>query len=69
MGKRARRGIFITTARFTSEAVNYVSSIDYKIVLIDGQRLAELMIDYDIGVTEVTSYRLKRIDSDYFGNG
>ena len=69
MGKRAKKGIFITTAKFTSEAIHYISSIDYKIVLIDGQRLAELMIDYDIGVTEVTSYRLKRIDSDYFIDG
>jgi len=46
-----------------------VSSIDAKIVLIDGKRLAELMIDYDVGVTPVTTYQLKRVDSDYFGNG
>jgi restriction system protein len=69
MGKKARKGIFITTARFSNDAIHYVSGIDYKIVLIDGQRLADFMIDYDIGVTEVTSYRLKRIDSDYFSNG
>ena len=69
MGRKARKGIFITTSKFSSEALHYVSNIDYRIVLIDGQRLAELMLDYDLGVTEVTSYRLKRIDSDYFGNG
>ena len=69
MGKRAKKGIFITTSSFSSEAVNYVSSIDAKIVLIDGKRLADLMIDYDVGVTPVTVYQLKRIDSDYFGNG
>lgn len=69
MGKRARRGIFITTSKFTADAISYNSTIDYKIVLIDGQRLAELMIDNDIGVTETTSYQLKRIDSDYFSNG
>ncbi|HEY9076174.1 MAG TPA: restriction endonuclease [Anaerolineaceae bacterium] len=69
MGKRAKKGIFITTSSFSAEAVNYVSSIDAKIVLIDSKRLAELMIDYDVGVTPVTNYQLKRIDSDYFGNG
>jgi restriction system protein len=69
MGKRAKKGIFITTSSFSAEAVNYVSSIDAKIVLIDGRRLADLMIDYDVGVTPVTTYQIKRIDSDYFGNG
>ena len=68
MGKRARKGIFITTSSFTSDAIGFVSTIDYKIVLIDGKRLAEFMMDYDIGVTEVSSYKLKRIDSDYFSN-
>ncbi len=69
MGKRAKKGIFITTSSFSADAVNYVSSIDAKIVLIDGKRLADLMIDYDVGVTTVTNYQLKRIDSDYFSNG
>lgn len=68
MGKRARKGIFITTSSFTNDAVNYVSNIDFKVVLIDGKRLAEFMIDYDIGVTGSSAYQLKRIDSDYFGN-
>ena len=69
MGKRAKKGIFITTSSFSAEAGSYVSSIDAKIVLIDGKRLAELMIDYDVGVTTVMTYQLKRVDSDYFGNG
>lgn len=69
MGKRSRKGIFLTTSKFSSDAVSYILNIDYKIVLIDGQRLAEFMIDNDIGVTEVTSYKLRRIDSDYFSNG
>jgi restriction system protein len=68
MGKKARKGIFITTSNFSSEAVNYVSNIDYRVVLIDGKRLADLMIDYDIGVTGSIIYQLKRIDSDYFSN-
>jgi restriction system protein len=68
MGKRARKGIFITTSSFTPEATSYISNIDFRIVLVDGKRLAEFMIDYDVGVTGLTSYQLKRIDSDYFGN-
>lgn len=51
MGKRARKGIFITTSNFTNDAINYVSNIDFKVVLIDGKRLAEFMIDYNVGVT------------------
>jgi len=66
MGKRARKGIFITNSSFSTEALDFVSTIDYKIVLIDGKRLAEYMVDYDIGVSEVSTYKLKRIDSDYF---
>jgi restriction system protein len=65
-GKRAKKGIFITTSSFSSEAARYVSEIDAKVILIDGKKLAELMIDYNVGVAEVTSYQLKRIDSDYF---
>lgn len=69
MGKRAKKGIFITTSHFTQDAINYVSTIDFKVVLIDGKRLAEFMIDNDVGVASAISYQLKRIDSDYFGNG
>ena len=68
MGKKASKGIFITTSSFTKEAREYSESINPKIILIDGARLAEFMIDYDIGVTNITEYYLKRIDSDYFGN-
>jgi len=65
-GQRARKGIFITTSTFTQEADEYVSRIDSKIVLIDGGRLAQLMIDYNVGVTSTALYELKRVDSDYF---
>jgi restriction system protein len=65
-GKRARKGIFITTSAFTANARQYVSLIDSKIVLIDGVELAQLMIDHNIGVNTVNTYELKRIDSDYF---
>lgn len=65
-GQRARKGIFITTSTFSDSALEYVSRIDSKIVLIDGETLAQLMIDYNIGVTPIASYEIKRIDSDYF---
>jgi len=65
-GKRARKGVFITTTKFTREAIDYAAGIDSKVVLIDGMRLAQLMIDYDVGVSRVHTYEMKRIDSDYF---
>ncbi|MBS3767120.1 MAG: restriction endonuclease [Candidatus Cloacimonetes bacterium] len=66
-GKRAKKGIFITTTSFSNEARDYVSNIDPKVVLIDGSRLTDLMIDYGIGVTSRTQYELKDLDTDYFG--
>jgi restriction system protein len=65
-GKRASKGVFITTSSFTKDAAEYVQTIADKIILIDGDLLAQLMIDHDIGVTRVASYDIKRIDSDYF---
>lgn len=63
---RARKGVLITTSGFTPDARDYTSRIEKRIVLIDGQELAELMIDHGIGVTDIQTYTLKRIDSDYF---
>jgi restriction system protein len=65
-GVRARKGIFITSSSYTAEAEAYARNIDNKIVLIDGAELADLMIDYGIGVSSIQSYELKRLDSDYF---
>jgi restriction system protein len=65
-GQRARKGVFITTSVFTNEAKGFVSGIDNKIVLIDGEELARLMIDHNVGVTVDTIYELKRVDADYF---
>jgi restriction system protein len=67
-GHRARKGVFITTSYFTKDAQDYVSRIDSKIVLIDGESLAQLMIDHGLGVTAVATYEVKRIDSDYFAD-
>ncbi len=66
-GQRAKKGIFITTTKFTDDAKNYASNIDTKVVLIDGKRLASLMIDHNVGVSEQTTYEIKSLDSDYFG--
>jgi restriction system protein len=68
-GHRANKGIFITTSGFTREAEDYVAKINSKIVLIDGDQLSQLMIDHNVGVTSVTSYETKKIDSDYFIEG
>jgi restriction system protein len=65
-GQRARKGIFITTSNFTKDALDYVTNIESKIILIDGSRLAELMIEHNVAVTPVASYEIKKIDSDYF---
>jgi restriction system protein len=65
-GQRARKGVFITTSSFSNDAKSYVAGIDSKIVLIDGEQLAQLMIDHSVGVATDTVYELKRIDSDYF---
>lgn len=67
-GQRARKGIFITTSSFTSEATHYVSFIDTKVILIDGELLANLMIDHGVGVTTAVTYEIKRVDSDYFAD-
>ncbi len=65
-GQRSRKGVFITTSRFSKEAKEYVGTIDTKIVLIDGDELAKLMIDFNIGVLPDKVYEIKRIDSDFF---
>jgi len=68
-GQRAKKGVFITTSSYTAEAIDFASRIDTKVVLIDGQLLANLMMDFDVGVSVSASYIVKRIDSDYFEEG
>jgi len=65
-GQRATKGIFITTSRFSDDAKQYASSIATKVVLVDGEELARLMIDSDVGVSIEATYEIKRIDNDYF---
>jgi restriction system protein len=65
-GVRAKKGVMISTSKFTNDALSFVKNIEKKIVLIDGETLAQYMIDYGIGVSLVATYLLKRIDNDYF---
>jgi restriction system protein len=65
-GQRANKGVFITTSEFSREAEEYANVISSKIILIDGERLAGLMVDHNVGVAPIGLYELKRVDSDYF---
>lgn len=65
-GNRAKKGVFITTSGFSKEALDFAQGLDSKLILIDGKRLAELMVEHDVGVSPVVSYTVKRIDGDYF---
>lgn len=66
-GQGAKKGIFITTSSFSNDAKSYTPRNETKIVLIDGEQLAQLMIDHNLGCTTQQIYELKKIDSDYFG--
>lgn len=67
IGKGLTKGVFITTSSFTQSAMDYVENqSNLTIVLIDGEKLANLMIEYDLGTSTISTYHLKRIDSDYF---
>lgn len=65
-GFKARKGVLITTSQFSQDAREYVRHLERKIVLIDGKELARLMIDHNLGVVEVETYAVKRLDVDYF---
>ena len=67
--KKAHKGVFLTTSTFTAEALRSVAQFSTRIVLIDGPALAEIMIDYDVGVSVTSTYHLKRIDSTFFDEG
>lgn len=66
-GQGAKKGIFMTTSSFTREALDYSPRNETKIVLIDGEQLAQLMIDYSLGCSTHQVYEVKKIDGDYFG--
>jgi restriction system protein len=66
LSKRSNKGVFITTSNFPPSAYEFVSTIDRKIILIDGKRLAELMIKFNLGVSVKEQISIKEIDIDYF---
>ena len=69
IGKKARKGVFITTSNFSPQARSFASGTEnLKIILIDGEQLAQLMIDHDVGVAEESRYIVKKVDLDYFGD-
>jgi restriction system protein len=63
-GQRANKGVFITTSGYTSQAIEFARSVE-RIVLVDGPKLAELMIDHEVGVSART-VKVPKLDSDYF---
>jgi restriction system protein len=65
-GQGAKKGVFITTSTFTQEAKAYQPKNESKIVLIDGEQLAEFMLDYNLAVSLVRTIEIKRIDNDFF---
>lgn len=65
-GQRASKGVFITTSGFSKEAEEYSAVISSRVILITGELLATLMVDHNVGVSPVSKFELKRIDSDYF---
>ncbi len=68
-GKRATKGVFITTSDFSEGSRDFASNISSKIILIDGNQLADLMIEYGVGVSTIVTYELKKLDSDFFVEG
>jgi restriction system protein len=65
-GPKSKKRNFITTGSFSRDALEFSSRIDSKIVLIDGKKLVDLMIDHNIGVSIVKTYEMKKLDLDYF---
>jgi restriction system protein len=65
-GKRARKGIFLTTSTFTKDADECATGLETKVILIDGQQLAKFMFDYGVGVSTESTYVVKRLDDDFF---
>jgi restriction system protein len=65
-GAQADRGIFITTSRFTPDAITYADRVAARVILIDGAALSALMVRHNIGVQDQQTYVIKRVDEDFF---
>lgn len=66
-GVKARRGVFITTSKFSKEANAYAASLENRVILINGEQLTEFMFEYGLGVSTINTYVVKRVDNDFFG--
>jgi restriction system protein len=66
VSKKATKGVFLTTSKFTTDAIDFIKDVPQRVVLIDGARLTSLMIEYNLGVSVVETYQLKKIDTDFF---
>jgi restriction system protein len=64
--KKAKKGIFITTSSYPQSVYEFVTQVEYKIILINGEQLAELMIEHNVGLSTINEYQVKKIDNDYF---
>jgi restriction system protein len=65
-GKRAKKGVFITTSDFSKDAYEYVKNLDVAVILIDGEKLSQYMVENELGITLKNSYKIYSIDNDYF---
>lgn len=65
-GRRANKGVFIITSTFRKDAWEYIKTVPYKVILIDGEKLSQFMMEHDVGVSKVSSYEIKKVDLDYF---
>ena len=67
VGFGASKGVFVTTSSFSQHAIEYAKGLQHRVILIDGDQLAQLMIEFDVGVRVSRTVQVKRIDDDFFG--
>lgn len=67
-GEGATKGVFVTTSDFSKEAKDYLNKVQHRIVLINGEHLARLMIQHEVGVRARKTYTLRSVDEDYFSD-
>jgi len=65
-GKRAKKGVFITTSEFSKEAYEYVKNLDIAVILIDGEKLSHYMVENELGISLKHNFKIYSIDNDYF---
>ncbi|MBA4040281.1 MAG: restriction endonuclease [Erythrobacter sp.] len=68
VGLGATKGVFVTTSSFSKQAQEYARGLQQRVILIDGDRLTELMIEFDVGVRRYRSVEVKRVDEDFFAD-